>query len=196
MWLLCEYKVFSRFTFRLYQFLLNVSSIYWIWVCNCINKKQTKPCDWLLDSEINSNLSFRFLVDYFMSVSSLKIFSYSIERRKIYPGKSIQASYLGYSASESPSQGCSDILLKLFCLFSFIHQDLFDYELLHSRTRNLQPQIKIKTKTCHFLLYRLHVLYTDEPNKGIELPCSRELWYTYPGAYPAGFGGLPPPPRH
>ena len=67
------------------------------------------------------------LVGFFISVSSLKVFGHSIhsERRRIYPGKSIQAlqnsniiiSWLFSFRIIQPR--CSGILLKLLCLFSF-----------------------------------------------------------------------------
>ena len=70
------------------------------------------------------------IVDFFILVSSLKVFDHSIhsKRRKIYLWKSIQAlhngtlSYHDYSVSGSSSQLCSDITLKFYACF---HQFLF-----------------------------------------------------------------------
>ena len=66
------------------------------------------------------------IVDFFIPVSSLKVFDHSIhsKRRKIYLGESIQAlqndtlSYHDYSVSGSSSQLCSGIPLKKIRLFS------------------------------------------------------------------------------
>ena len=82
-----------------------------------------------IDRHVNEHWLFSVFptVGFFISVSSLKVFGHSIhsERRGIYPGKSLQAlqndalSYHGYSVSESSSQPCSGIPLKL--LFVFIY---------------------------------------------------------------------------
>ena len=72
--------------------------------------------------------------DFFIPVSSLKVFGHSIHsERRIYLGKSIQAlqndtlSYHDYSVSGSSSQHCSGIPFKFLCLFSsiFVHYKNF-----------------------------------------------------------------------
>ena len=100
-------------------------------------------------------------MDFFIPVSSLKVFGHSIrsERRMIYLGKSIQAlqndtlSYHDYSVSGSSSQHCSGISLKLLCFISFITYQF--------RTHNdFQPQNTSQNFhmawKCHFMLDRLH----------------------------------------
>ena len=97
---------------------------------------------------------------FFISVSSLKVFGHSIrsERRRIYPGKSIQAlqnntiiiSWLFSSRIIQPR--CSGILLKLLCLFSSLlfHYKTFTRYSIIKYLNNVKPitsRHKIQAKT-------------------------------------------------
>ena len=80
-------------------------------------------------------ISLLIIVGFFIPVSSLKVFGHPIhsERRRIYPGKSIQAlqndtlSYHGYSVSESSSQGAV-AYFKNFCVCLTFSSFLFHYK--------------------------------------------------------------------
>ena len=125
---------------------------------------------------------------FFIPVSSSKVFGHSIhyERRRIYLGNQYKLyiitplSYHEYSVSESSSQQCIGIPLKLLCLFSSI--------LVHHKNFSRQSLIKVPNqyRTHDFFQWQdtsqnfymaWHVIlcsicYTDVPNKGIEQACS------------------------
>ena len=125
------------------------------------------------------------IVGFFISVSSLKVFGHSIrsERRRIYPGKSIQAlqnntiTILWLFSFRIIQPRCSGILLKLLCLFSsfLFHYKTFTRYLFIKYLIIVKPitsshKIQAKTftwPTCHFMLERLHWC-----PKGIEQACS------------------------
>ena len=129
-----------------------------------------KSCFWT-----RFHIVYVTIVDFFIPVSSLKVFDHSIhsKRRKIYREKSIQAlqndtlSYCDYSISGSSIQLCSGMLLKILCLFSsiFVYYKKFQGSRLlkylnQYRTHRL-PATKYKPKllhglTCYFMLGRLH----------------------------------------
>ena len=87
---------------------------------------------------MQNQYSASVIVEFFIPVSSLKVFGHSIhsERRRICPPKSIQALqyetilYHGYSVSESSSQGAVAYFKMFVFIFSFSLQKLykvFDY---------------------------------------------------------------------
>ena len=146
-------------------------------------------------SDIGCKFSSSLIVGFFISVSSLKVFSHSIhsERRRIYPGKSIQAlqnntiiiSWLFSFKIIQPR--CSGILLKLLCLFSsfLFHYKTFTRYSIIKYLINVKPitsRHKIQAKTftwpnmSFYARYRSH-LCPKQRNRTTML--LGKLWYTY-----------------
>ena len=148
------------FVDKMLQPVLMLKKVDQCW-CNfstkCANHVKLSQNEAILEQSCtHTNISLILIVGFFIPVSSLKVFGHSIhsERRRIYPGKSIQAlqndtiiiSWL-FSFRIIQPRCMQWHTLKTFMfvfIFSFSLQNLykvFDYQVPNQcKTHNFQPQ--------------------------------------------------------